>query len=67
MGQPDDNSRRVIIFRNRLRPGVSAVYERRGGEIYTLAERMPGFVDSKDFVSEDGERLTVIEFASAGL
>src|SRR5581483_9042746 len=63
---PDDDPRRVIIFRNRLRPGVSSVYERRGGEIYALAARMPGLVGSKDFVAEDGERLAVIEFASAG-
>jgi heme-degrading monooxygenase HmoA len=29
-----------------------------------LAESMPGFIERKTFVAEDGERLTLVTFAS---
>src|SRR2546421_325860 len=56
---------RVIVFRSRLREGVLAEYGPRVEEIADLAHRMPGFVASKDFTAEDGERVAVIEFRSA--
>jgi heme-degrading monooxygenase HmoA len=56
---------RVVVFRNRLRAGVAARFDEHAGKVYELAREMPGFVSSKDFVAEDGERLTVIEFDSA--
>lgn len=56
---------RVVVFRNRLRAGVEGRFDAHAGKIYELALGMPGFVSSKDFVAEDGERLTVIEFDSA--
>jgi heme-degrading monooxygenase HmoA len=65
MKNDGDDPRRVVIFRNRLRAGVNPGYGQRAGEIYELARRMPGFVASKDFIAEDGERLAVIEFAGA--
>jgi heme-degrading monooxygenase HmoA len=55
----------VVVFRNRLRPGVEAEYEEHGARIYELARQMPGLVSTKDFTSEDGERLTIVEFRSA--
>jgi heme-degrading monooxygenase HmoA len=58
-------SRRVIVFRNRLQPGVDAAYGPRADEMYGLVTAMPGFLDSKDFIAEDGERVAIIEFASA--
>lgn len=58
-------ARQVVVFRNRLRQGVRAAFGPRASDVYALAERMPGFLGSKDFVAEDGERLSVIEFASA--
>jgi heme-degrading monooxygenase HmoA len=56
---------RVVVFRNRLRAGVQARFDEHADKVYALAREMPGFVSSKDFVAEDGERLTVIEFDSA--
>jgi len=56
---------RVVVFRNRLRAGLEERFDAHAGQIYELALTMPGFVSSKDFVAEDGERLTVIEFDSA--
>jgi heme-degrading monooxygenase HmoA len=55
----------VIVFRSRLRPGVEAAYGTRAEEIYDLAVQMPGLLSSKDFVAEDGERLTIVEFDTA--
>jgi heme-degrading monooxygenase HmoA len=56
---------KVVVFRNRLRPGVEREYDEHAGRIYELALKMPGLVSSKDFTAEDGERLTIIEFRSA--
>lgn len=57
-------ARRVVIFRNRLRPDAGADYAATGDAMYALAEQMPGFIASKDFVAEDGERLALVEFES---
>ena len=59
------STRRVIIFRNRLREGVEAAYGEAADGIYAIAATMPGLLATKDFVAEDGERLSVIEFDSA--
>lgn len=59
------STRRLIVFRNRVRPGHEAAYGDAANAVYALAEKMPGFVASKDFVAEDGERLALIEFDSA--
>jgi heme-degrading monooxygenase HmoA len=56
------SANRLIVFRNRVRPGVEEAYDRRAGEVYAIAETMPGLVESKDFVADDGERLALIEF-----
>ena len=58
------STRRVIVFRSRLRAGVEEEYGRAGEATYALATTMPGMLASKDFVAEDGERLTIVEFDS---
>ena len=50
------------MFRSRLNPGIEAEY---ADEIFAYAEKMPGFLSAKDFVADDGEQLTVIEFDTA--
>ena len=55
----------VIVFRNRVKSGVEEEYGAHASRVYEIAERMPGFVSSKDFSAEDGERCTVIEFSGA--
>lgn len=52
----------VTVFRNRLRPDAEA-YPTRSHELDVLARAMPGFVDAKTFVADDGERVTVVTFA----
>ena len=55
----------LTVFRSRLRAdadmnAVAALGER----IHELAVAMPGFVSYKDYTAEDGENVTVVEFAS---
>jgi heme-degrading monooxygenase HmoA/ketosteroid isomerase-like protein len=57
--------RRVIVFRSRLRDGIAEDYNRHADAVHARAITMKGFVDSKDFVAEDGERLALIEWDSA--
>lgn len=55
----------VVVFRNRLRPGVEQEYSEHVQRMLQLALTMPGLISSKDFTADDGERLTIIEFRSA--
>ena len=59
------SDRQLIVFRSRLRPGVSDRYDRHADEVYQRALAMPGYVSAKDFSAEDGERLALIEWDSA--
>ncbi len=54
----------VTVFRSRLRPGVRDQYLAMANRMHEIAKTMPGYVSDKDFVAEDGERVTVVEFES---
>lgn len=54
----------VTIFRSRLRPGVLDEYAALAAKMAALAAAMPGFVSARDYVGEDGERVSIIEFES---
>lgn len=54
----------VTIFRSRIREGVDQEMSRVGLHMYELASSMPGFISYKDFMAEDGEFVSVIEFES---
>lgn len=53
----------VTVFRSRLREEHRAAYLDLAPRIAELARAMPGYVAHKSFVAEDGERLTLVEFA----
>ena len=55
----------VTVFRNRLRPEAIEEYGPLADRMDELAEAMPGFVERKTFVAEDGERLTLVTFSTA--
>ena len=55
----------VTVFRSRLRPEARAEYAVDAPAVLALARTMPGFVDAKGFVAEDGERVTLVTFADA--
>ncbi|HUQ39080.1 MAG TPA: antibiotic biosynthesis monooxygenase [Acidimicrobiales bacterium] len=61
-GQVDD--RVVTVFRTRLRSESVAEYEQLAPEMDALARTMPGFVELKTFVADDGERLSLATFSS---
>jgi len=52
----------VTVFRSRMRPGVEAEMEKLGARMYELASQMPGFVSYKDYMAEDQEIVTIVEF-----
>jgi heme-degrading monooxygenase HmoA len=53
----------VTVFRSRLRPGVGDEYRALVRRMIELAETMPGYISHKDFTADDGERVTIVEFA----
>jgi heme-degrading monooxygenase HmoA len=53
----------VTVFRNRLRPEVVEAYAADLAVVVGLARAMPGFVETKTFTAEDGERATIVTFA----
>jgi len=52
----------VTVFRSRLRAGVEELYDTWANEMSTIAHELPGFVEEKTFVAEDGERVTIVLF-----
>jgi len=54
----------VTVFRSRLLPGVRDEYVALVERMAALAASMPGYISHKGFFADDGERVTVVEFAS---
>lgn len=54
----------VTIFRSRLRPEHREEYERTARRMNGLVRKLPGFLSLKTFDSPEGERVSIIEFAS---
>ena len=52
----------VTVFRSRLRPELADEYAALADRMSELARTMPGYVSEKNFVAEDGERVTIVEF-----
>ena len=55
----------VTVFRSRLRPGLGDEYAALAKRMAEIARTIPGFVSEKDFLADDGERVTIVEFAHA--
>lgn len=53
----------VTIFRSRLRDEAREDYFALAPQMSELARSMPGYLSHKAFVAEDGERVTIVEFA----
>jgi heme-degrading monooxygenase HmoA len=54
----------IIVFRSKIKPGVEEALTQVGMRMYELASTMPGYLSYKDFVAEDGENVSIIEFES---
>lgn len=55
----------VAAFRNRVKPELMSEYVALAGEMAAIAMSMPEFISFKNFVSEDGEAVSVHEWDSA--
>jgi heme-degrading monooxygenase HmoA len=53
----------LTVFRNRLKPEHRDEYYDLSPEMSALAAGMPGYVSHKSFTADDGERVTIVEFA----
>lgn len=66
MPNPDLRPSQVVtVFRSRLRPDANPAYGELAAEMEAAARRIPGFVDFKAFTAPDGERVSLITFATA--
>ncbi len=54
----------VTVFRSRLREERRTEYEVWAHEMEDLAHTMPGFISIKTFRADDGERVSIVEFAN---
>ena len=54
----------VTVFRNRLRQEAQQEYSEWIARMRDLAQSMPGYLSHKTFTAEDGERVTIVEFAT---
>ena len=53
----------VTVFRSRLKPENQQEYYAWATRMSALAKTMPGYISHKSFTAEDGERVTIVEFA----
>ncbi len=53
----------VTVFRSRLRPENADEYKEWAARMSALAKTMPGYISHKVFIAEDGERVSIVEFA----
>ncbi len=54
----------MTVFRSQRRAADQDEYFELLAQIEEAARRMPGFVDYKGFLAEDGERVSLVTFAS---
>jgi heme-degrading monooxygenase HmoA len=55
----------IVLIRTALREPVDlAAYEQTGARMDALVRTIPGFVSVKDYVAEDGERISMVCFES---
>lgn len=53
----------LTVFRSRLKAENVEEYYKWAARMSEMAKTMPGYVSHKSFVAEDGERVTLVEFA----
>ncbi len=53
----------ITVFRSRLRPGMRDEYVALVERMAEIAKTMPGYISHKGFFADDGERVTIVEFA----
>ena len=56
----------LTVFRSRLKAENVEEYYRWAARMSEMARTMPGYLSHKSFTAEDGERVTIVEFADHG-
>jgi heme-degrading monooxygenase HmoA len=54
----------ITIFRSRRRPEGESAYQSVSAAMQAAAREMPGFVDFKTFSADDGEKVSLVTFAT---
>jgi heme-degrading monooxygenase HmoA len=54
----------VVVFRSRIQPAAEEAYREAAQTIVPTAMEVPGYLSHKVFSAEDGERVTIVEYAS---
>ena len=55
----------IVVIRTSLRAGANlADYEATGARMDALVRTIPGFVDAKNYKSDDGDEISLVTFAS---
>jgi heme-degrading monooxygenase HmoA len=54
----------VTVFRHRLNPDTLDEYARLLARVVEISKTIPGYVSQKRFTADDGERVTLVEFAT---
>ena len=54
----------ITVFRSRRRPEGEPDYQRVAAAMEAAAREMPGFVDFKTFSADDGEKVSLVTFAT---
>lgn len=53
----------ITVFRSRLDPAQAEGYAAMAKVMKEQVEKMPGLISYKTFTADDGERVTIVEFA----
>ena len=54
----------VAVFRTRVRPEVANEYQVEFERIWKIAKGQPGFISSKNYYSDDGDKVSIQEWES---
>lgn len=54
----------VAVFRTRVRPEVANEYQAEYERIWKIAKEQPGFISSKTYYSDDGDKVSIQEWES---
>lgn len=54
----------VAIFRARVRPEVANEYQAEHERIWRIAKEQPGFISSKTYYGDDGDKISIQEWES---
>jgi heme-degrading monooxygenase HmoA len=61
--EPKEPAMIVTVFRSRLMPGFKDEYVALVDRMQQIARTIPGYISHKGFWADDGERVTIVEFA----